>query len=87
MKLLEKSVLKGLVTEFTWGSTEPYTAQEYGLLNFFFNPVDPTDDFFISRIGPIVPLWVLVVHFRQIRDTSKSIVAATGIDIDEQTVL
>ena len=32
--MLLETLLKGLYTDFTWGSTEPSPAQEYGFLKF-----------------------------------------------------
>ena len=61
--------LKGLFTDFTWGFTEPFLAQEYGFLEAFLIfsiPMVAMVDFMVSPIGPIEPLLLEVDHFSPI---------------------
>ena len=56
----------------------------YGLLQaflFFPNPVNTTVELMFQRIGPIIPLLLLVNRFGPIRGTIKSTVVATGINL------
>ena len=48
---------------------------------FFPNPVNTTVEFMVQRVGPIIPLLLLVNRFGPIRGTIKSTVVATGINL------
>ena len=78
--------LKGLFTDFTLGvhGTVSPLRNTVCLLHFSFFSFDPYDleyatiDLMVSRIGPIALLMLLVNHFKPIRYTIPSTVAATG---------
>ena len=76
--------VKGIIQHFSMregGSTEPSPSKEYCLIYFLFVfsiPVAAIVDFMVSRIGTIAPCPLHVDHFGPIRDTIKSVVAATA---------
>ena len=73
--------LKGLFAKFTWVSTEPSPAQEYGLtltVVIFSIPLAPTVGVMVSKVGPKWSTSNSKGAIGSIRGTIKSTVAAKG---------